>query len=477
MSVSITIDGVERSSVVDFTRLRRSNQINDKTDTLIFEILRGGSKTYTPKVGDEIIMTINSIREFGGVIVRVTDEMETPKLVRYKVECKDYAHVFDRQLVTQNYTNTTVQAIIEDIVDTKTTGFTYTQVNAPISVKSISFNRLTPSKCLEKLARKTNYHWFIDYYKDVNFNAKNSQTAPFNLTDDDTSDDYGKYIYMSLKQERDFSQIRNVILVEGGEEVGVTRTITRDGGEASSEGVLNLEYKFSEKPTVTVNGFAQTIGIDFLDDDNSFDAMWNFNEKYLRWTLGNEPTDGDVILITGTPLFPIIVNVPDNDSIGEFGVYEHTITDDTIRSSDEAIERAIAEISAYGDSIVEGSFKTYNSGLRAGQLINIKDTFRDIDEDVLIQSVSLRSITPNGDRLEHNVKYATLKTISIIDFLQEQILDDKITEGQLEQLLSLVRVQDSASTSDTLNAPTVITSPYKWSPSADGFSWGFGKWS
>lgn len=477
MSVTLTIGGTDRSGVIEFNSLRRSNKINDKTDRLTFDILRGGSKTYTPVVGDEVILTVDSVREFGGVIVRIDEQLETPKLIRYSVECKDFSHVFDRELVTQNYTSTTVEAIIQDIVDTHTTGFTYTNVDAPIAVTSISFNRLTPSKCLQKLANKTNYHWYVDYNKDVHFKAKSGESAPFNLTDDETSSDYGKYIYMSLKQEKDFSQIRNTILVEGGEKEGAERTITRDGADTSDEGVLNLEYKFSEKPAVEVDSVTQTVGIDFLDDDASFDVMWNFNEKYLRWTIGNEPTSGDVIEITGTPLFPILVNVPDNDSIGEFGVYEHAIRDTTIRSDDEAIERAIAEINAYGNSIVEGSFKTYEPGLRAGQVITITDSFRNIDENVLIQSVSLRSITPSGDRLEHNVKYATLKTIGILDFLQEQILDENIREGTLEQLLSLVRVQDNtAVTSDTLDAPITSTSPYKWSPSADGFKWNFGHW-
>lgn len=476
MSVSLQISGTERSTLVDFKSLQRVNELNDNTDRLSFNILRGGDKTYTPEVNDEIILTINGTREFGGVIIRVEQQVESPKLVKYKVTCKDFSQFLDRQLITENYTSTTVEDIIKDIIDNHTTGFTYVNVDAPISVTSISFNRLTPSKCFEKLADKTNYHWYVDYNKDVHFKPKSGEGAPFNLTDDESSADYGKYIHKSLFQERDLSQIRNTILVEGGEQKGAERTITRDGSEVSTEGVLNLEYKFAQRPVVKVDSVTKTVGIDFLDDDASFDVLWNFNEKYLRFTPGNIPTAGEVIEMTGEPLFPILVQVPDEDSIAEFGRYEFAIKDTTIRSDDEAIERAIAEIKAYGNSIVEGHFDTYNAGLRAGQRINITDTFRELDEQVLIQKVRLRAITPTGDRLVHQVEYATLKTLGIIDFLQKQVLDEDIKEGQLESLISLIRLQDTVATSDDLKTPTKKTSPYKWGAGSDTLVWNFGLW-
>lgn len=485
MSVSLTIASTERKGVVDFNPLRRKNRINEEADQLTFELLYDGdTRNYKPTVNDEVVFTIDGTREFGGVIVRIDEELESPKLARYKVTCNDYAFLLNRQLVTENYTNTTIDAIIADIIANDTTGFTGNNVNAPVEVTSISFNRLTPAQCFQKLAEKANYSWYVDYSKDVHFFAKNGEAAPFNLTDDDTDADYAKYVYMSLVKEDDISQLRNTILVEGGEKEGVERTITRDGSDVSDEGVLDLQYKFSEKPTVTVDtgggAVTQTVGIDFLDDDGSFDVMWNFNEKYLRFTSGNIPSSGDVIAMTGNPLFPIIVNVPDNDSVQEFGTFEFAIRDRTIRSEDEAIDRAIAEITAYGDSIVEGSFKTYNSGLRAGQVLTINDTFRGItDERVLIQSVDLKCITPTGDRLEHNVKFATFKTIGIINFLQNQLRDREISEQELETLLSFLRINDSASTSDSIDTPTTTTGPYYWSPVTGGnqdFKWGFGHW-
>lgn len=477
MSVSLTIDGTERSALVNFESLRRSNRLNETADQLSFSIKRGGNNNYTPSAGDEVVLTINSVKEFGGVIVRVQDKLLSSKLVEYKVTCKDHTHTIDRKIVTETYENTTVEAIIQDVIDNYTTGFTYNGVSAPVAVGRIVVNRLTPTEIFNKLSKKSNYSWYVDYDKDVHFFARNNEPAPFNLTDDDQDDDYGKYIYKSLEKESDITQLKNVILVEGGETVGTERTVTWDGNDVSSEGVLDLQYKFSEKPTVEVDSVVQDVGIEFLDDEADHDVLWNFNEKYLKFPSGSVPASGDVIEITGTPLIPIIVRVPDNNSIAEFGEFTHKIKDKTIRSQDEAVDRALAEIKAYADSLVEGSFETYNQGLRAGQILQITDTFRNINESVLIQGVDLRSRTPDGSSIIHTVSFATFKSIGILEFLHGQLEQDELEEQQNEELLSFVQVFDEFGSSDTLNAPTTSTEPYKWAPSADSFSWNFGKWS
>lgn len=468
MAVVLNIDGTDRSSQVKFDSLKRRNRINDLSDELSFSLIKSPSKTYVPSVNEEVVLTIGGTKEFGGVIVRIKSSVMGKDLMKYDVKCKDYSQYLGRQLVTENYTSTTIDAIISDLVSNYTSGFTTTNVDANVDVESISFNRLTVTQCIEKLSRRSGYSWYVDYDKDIHFFSKSTELAPFSL-----SDTAGNHVYKSLAFEDDISQLRNTILVQGGEKLGASRTITRDGADVSTEGVLDLQYKFSSKPTVEVNSVAQTVGLDFIDDDASYDVMWDFNQKYLRFTSGNIPTGGDTIEVSGTPLFPIVVNVPDETSIAEYGVYEHAITEDTIRSDDEAIERALSEITAYGDSIVEGSFRTYRSGLRAGQVLNIQDTFRGINENVLIQGVDLESITPDGSRLTHLVTFATLRTMGVIQFLQRQLIDDKITEGELETLLSYLRINDSASTSDTLDPPITSTSPYTWG----NFKWNFGKWS
>lgn len=482
MSVTLTIAGTDRADQVQWKSLRRDNRINNQPDTLKFSLLYGGTKTYKPSINDEVILTINGNREFGGRILRVDQRLNSSFQIEYDITCQDYVFDLNGQLVTERYTSTNVQAVILDIVSNYTSGFTTTNVSGSgLSIDSVAFNRITVAEALEKLAKLTSYSWYVDYNKDIHFFAKTEEPAPYRLTDDTSHPDYGKYIYDSLIINEDLSQLRNTILVEGGEKVGNTRSITRLGSELSSEGTLNIEYKYSSKPTVEVDSVAQTVGIDFLDDDASFDCMWSFQQKYIRFTAGNIPTSGQTIDVSGTPLYPIIVNVPEPVSVATYGTKEFAIRDKTIRSDDEAIERALAEIRAYGNELTSGSFQTYTSGLEAGQLLTIADTFRDVSEQVLIQSVQLRCTDPNGDKLEYSVKFATLKDIGIIEFLQGQLMDEELSEDEVQTLLSFLQLEDEADFTDTLDAPVTSSPPYKWSNDAETtpnrLIWNFGTWS
>lgn len=469
MSLVITIGGSDKSDYIELSSIRKTDAINSNPDVLEFKIRQAGTKNYKPSLNDEVIMTRSGTKIFGGVITRIKQTVEGAKNIAYLITCNDYVKYLNRQLVTNRYEGDTVEDIITDIVASYSSGFTVNNVDCPIEIDSVAFNRLKIGDCIQKLADLVSYSWYVDYDKDIHFFPKNNETAPFNLTDDS-----GNYIYESLEHLEDLSQIRNKILVEGGEVEGEERTITRDGSEVSDEGVLDLQYKFAEKPTVLVNSVAQTIGVDFLDDDASYDAMWSYQQKYLRWTSGNEPTGGDTIEVTGNPLYPIVVNVPNPDSINSFGVYEHTIKDKTIRSQNEALERAFAEIEAYANSLVEGTFRTNTDGLRSGMIINIQSTIRNIDEDVLIQRVVFRPVTPDGSRNIYEVRYATLKTLGIIEFLQNRLRERELTEDEVETLLSFLQLEDTVTPpSDQTPTATTSTGPYKWG----AFNWGFGAWN
>jgi len=482
MSVILTIDGVDKSSVILWKTLDRDNRLNNQPDTLTFSIRKTESQTYEPPIFKEVILTINGIREFGGRIIRIDQQLVNAKMIQYKVTCQDYIYDLNGQLVTERYTDTNVQAVILDIITKYTTGFTTAGVSAlGLSIDSVAFNRITVAEAMEKLARLTAYSWYVDYNKDVHFFPKNEEVAPFNLTDNEASPDFNKYIYNSLTLQDDLSQLRNTILVQGGEKIGNTRSITRLGSELSSEGSMNLEYKFSEKPAVTVDSVAQTVGIDFIDDELLFDCVWSFQQKYIRFTAGNIPTALQSIDASGTPLYPIIVNVPEPISVAEYGVKEFAVRDKTILSDDEAIERALAEIRAYGENLISGAFETEVPGLRAGQLISIVDTFQGIGEQVVIQQVKLIPTDPNGDKLLFKVKFATLKKMGILEFLQKQLLDEELSEDEAETLLSFLILSDTATFSDVLSTPSISTGPYKWSndvgTTPDKLIMNFGTWS
>lgn len=474
--ITVTIASVDRTSSVVFNSLKKTDNLNQQVDNLTFSINKYGSLTYKPDLGDEVVVTNGATTVFGGVIVKIEEKTEASKIIEYNVTCNDYSQYLKRKLVTERYVNTTLFTVIADMIDAYASDFTYVNIAGDVPIESFAFNRLTVADSLQKLADALSYVWYVDYDKDIHFFPKNTETAPFDLTD--TS---GNYIFNSLQIVEDLTQIRNSILVQGGEaESSLPRTEYFSGDNQRVQ--FALANKFASLPTVLVGTETQTVGVEFLGDDASFDCMWNFNEKYIRFTSGNVPGTGDNnISVEGIYLFPIVVRIPAPASISEYGYYEFAITDKSIGSQDEAIERALAELKSYQNELYDGRFRTYTDGLRSGMVININSTQRGKDIDVLIQSVSTRMRDPNGSYFEYDVSFATLKSVGIIEYLQRQLRDKEIVNDDQETLLNYLPLDsDEVGFSDALGTATTSSPPYVWSNDAgttpDKLVWDYGTW-
>lgn len=471
MAFSITIGGTDRSSSIQWKSFEKKENLNQKVDQCSFQILKYGTHSYRPGIGEEVIVTRNGTKIFGGVILRVEERVDASTVLTYRVQCVDYSQYLKRKLATERYTNTTVGAIISDLVSSYTAagdGITANNVVGGVSLASFSFNRLSVADCIQKLADALNYVWYVDYDKDIHFFPKNAEIAPESLSD--TSENY---IYDSLKIVSELSQIKNTIYVQGGEIVSTTpRTEYADGDGTRTQ--FPLVNKFDSLPTVTVGGVTKTVGVEYLDNDASFQCMWNYNEKYLRFTAGNTPAAGtNNIVVTGTYLYPVVVKVPEPTSVAQYGTYEFAITDDSIRSDDEAIDRARATLEGYRNELYEGEFKTYTNGFRSGQVLTINSTQRGKNIDVLIQSVTATLKDPEANSLVYVVTFATMKSVGIIEYLQKQLRSEEVIVDDDETLTNYYPLTDSTGFSDSLATPTATTGPYKW----DDADWGYATWT
>lgn len=451
--ITVTIAAVDRTAVIEDITI--NDNINSQVDTLEFSFIKAPGDTYVPSLNDEIVVTRGAVRIFGGIITSLSNELEGSNIVNYTVTAVDYTFLLNRKLVVERYTDQTINYIISDLVAKYTTGFTIANVFAAITVKSIAFNRITVSECFRKLAELVNYNWYVDYSKDIHFFDANGELAPFTATT-------GNYIFESLSVKKDITQLRNRVIVQGGEVPSASRTVNHAGN--GSTATFATQYKFATRPTVTVGAVPKTVGIDFLDDDALFECMWNFNQKYIRFTAGNIPTtpgSGTNIAFTGNPLLPIVVNVPDSASITIYGESQFAITDKNISTQDQAIDRALAELRAYSGSLSEGKFDTYKAGLRSGQVIRVTDTLRGIDEDFVIQKVRYRFLAANAtyDGI-WSITLATLKTVGIITVLQKLLLNEDLSVDEQVELLSLFDFTDTVASSDTMSSVTTTSRPY-----------------
>jgi len=460
MTIELVVNGTTRTANIISDSLVKKDIINEQKDTLRFQVQKYGDVGFVPAINEEVVLNVDGEKEFAGVILEVEKSIQAGQMVVYNVVCCDYSQYINRELVLERYDDKTVNYIIDAIVTKYADTFTVTNVDCSVEIATVVFNRMTMTECLDKLAKLVGYSWYIDYDKDIHFFERTKNVAPFEITDIN-----GKYLQNTLVVRDDLSQLRNTVVIRGAEERGIERTESyiADGDQIT----FPLSNKFSELPTVFVQDQAETttVGVDFLHADEDYDCFWNFDQKYIRFKDATKPAINKKVDITGIPLFPIIVKRFNPTSVADYGVYEFFKENKDIKSRSEALEFAQAELEAYKDGIIEGEFQTDSSGLRSGQLITIDSDLLDIDETFLIQSVQFKFLAK--DKGIWKVRLATMRTIGIIQVLQDLIRGAKIREFDPENLLTLIQFQDPASGIDVLGAFATSKIPYYWVGAAE----------
>lgn len=454
--IVITHNGTDITDEVDTDGIEISDERNSTRDTAKFTItkLPGG---FTPLLNAEIIITLDGTRSFGGSILTLETEIEAPPAVTYSVECVDFTRQLDRKLVSERFIDEVGTDIITSLVASYAPTFTTVNVTFPETIERVSFNRLTLSQCFDKLAKLTNYSWYVDYHKDVHFFAKNDEPAPFNI-----SDTSNNYIFSSLRIRSDLSQLRNLVEVIGGEVPLAERTTLHAGDGETTEFPTN--FKFDTLPTVTLGGVAQTVGVEYLDTEG-FDCYWSRQEKYVRFddaAIPPAPSSGTTnIAITGLPLAPLVAIIPDSESIAEFGEFEFSLTEQSLKSEDGAISRGIAELESYAAEINEASFETYTPGLRSGQLLTIDSELHGVTADYVVQKVRFAPY-PNGSTIDGvwSVELASTATMSLVEALRKLLGEEKLEADEREILLAFFRFTDRAQADDEVDTPETTIRPY-----------------
>jgi len=463
MALTVTIDGVDRTRQIDWKSLRIQNVLTNRVDTCEFTILNYGTKTYSPNLGNEVIVSLDGTTVFGGVILTTDQSPESYKVMGTKINCIDYSRTMDGKLVVESYTSRSITYIITDIVSRYApSGFTYTNVNGAFVIDYISFNYLTISKCLKQLAEQVNYDWYVDYDKDIHFFAKEDNPAPFDLNDND-----GSYVFDSLSIKSDNSQVRNVVIVEGGEYVANTLTSVLEMN--GTDYVINIGYKFNTL-AATLSSTNLNLGIDFSSDPDDYDGLWNRDEKVIKFKETDIPSVGSLLTLVGDPFLPVIVKKKDNVSVqamvsaeGGDGEYEYYINDPTINSQEGAKARATGELFAYASSVVDASFETEQDGLRSGQQIRINSTQRNIDQRYIINRVTMRMRTPST--FKYSVSLVSTRTFGLVEILQQlvagrsrdQNLNKKKVLNRIEAADEHITITDSVSIGSQTEATETIT--------------------
>lgn len=343
----------------------------------------------------------------------------------------------------------TVNVSIDDVRLLPSSPFTMANVvdaDTP-NLGSAKFNYEQVSDAIKQIAEAVGCDWYIDPDKDLHFFAPSTEPAPFSLSDTSKS-----FIWDSLKLSADLATIKNRVIVRGGKYQGASTDydVIADGTQLT----FRSPYQIKNIAIYVDDGGGfdpKTVGVDNLDDPASFDCLYNFQEKTLKFTAATKPAAGYTVRMSGNPMVPVIVKRDDPTSIASYGVFEFLIIDQSIVTQQGARDRAMAELRAYRDQLTEGSFLTDTAGLRAGQTISINITARGISDTYVISSVTFRPQTPTA--LLYEAKIVSTRTFGIIEYLigllrgtkkQIALSDDEVVD-YVTDISETITVSDSIS--------------------------------
>ncbi len=434
--ITVNIEGVDKTTAIEYNTFNLTRAITSQVDILRFNVIRKGGVAgggYKPSVLDDVEVLEDATQIFGGQIVEIEENVVADDIEVFTCLAKDYSYDMDRTLIAANYEDTTVADIIEDFKDNfLPAGYTTTNVNCDIVARYIAFNYEYPSKCLQQLAELVNYDWYVDGDKNIYFFEKSTYPAPFGLTDIS-----GNYYYNTLKVKNSLANLRNSVIVRGGQYLGelTSEKQIADGTETTFKQGYQYNTVF-----VKLNTVSQTVGIANIDDPDDFDCVYNFQEKFVLFPEASKPADGDEVEVGGFPYIPVIVKVKDPTSVTAYGEHQFKIVDKSINSKEGARDRARAELIAWANSISDATFETMTVGLAVGQQINVASTIRGVDEDYVISRMSTTMV--NGTQMTHVVTLVTTKTYGMIEFLMSLLINkDKeieIRDGEVVDLVEAI---------------------------------------
>lgn len=423
--VQIKIDNIDKTNHIKWQGFKIKDNIYDEVDKLNFITIG-----YKPEIEEEIIVTFEGSTIFAGKISKIQNKRVGNSLDQYKITAKDYTASVNRRRPAKTYDSKTIDYIIADLVSEYLPNFTTNNVDCDTELDFVILDRPTMGEALNELSDKVGYNWYIDYDKDIHFFEEGTEQGEM------INETNGNLISNSIEVIEDASQLKNRVFVQGGEYVSDYNRdefFTADGNQET----FGYSNKFDSKPTVTLNGVGQTVGIEYIDDDSDYDVMWSFQEKYIRFTTA--PTNGDSIQASAKIRIPVVVQVENSASISEHGIHEFKIVDKKIKSKDDAKDRAEAELASYANKLVSMTLKTRNDSYRSGQKVRVEAG--GISGDYIIQSISRTPDSPQT--FIYDVDLASAKTLGIIRFMQKLLADRENRESKSENVTLQLYYKDT----------------------------------
>lgn len=416
--VFVGIDGVDYSHRVDWTSLFYSQKKGGNRNPFSFNIKNpqgeiDGLSEVQIKYGEDFA----SAEVFFGGYVTKTERRYDGLLEILSVSGLDYSWRLDKKLVIGEFSGS-VRDIIDSIMDFAPNEFEVKATDVIGEVDLVRFNYIPVSEALTEVCDMFMLEWYVDSQKKLNI--VRGKDAPYTLEDEDDT-----YLWNTLRITDDYEQIKNSIVIRGGEFISnIESEESLDTQIDGENDVLLLGYRYRSPQVYIKAGTPQeqqlTLGLDNLDSFDNNDVLYNVQEKLLRFETPLNDTDKPVVF-RGFRRLPIRIAISDDESIQDLNTeFEFLIVDRTIESQKMALDRARAELDKFSTAIADITFTTDKEFFEVGQIVRLKSQIRGIDEKFVITNISAIAINPF--KLRFDITGMTVKKLNLIDVLKRLLL-------------------------------------------------------
>ena len=233
--IEITINGADLSGEYKPASLSINDELESR-GTADF-ILVDAANTISPAPGQSVDIKLNvglsSTLVFSGTIQTIQErwpvmDIDSP-FHTLKIKAVDHNSIADRFLVGRTYAagqlpGDVVKDLRENYLDAEGVGIGNIE-NGSFTLGVVSFNYESVADCLDDLAELIGFIWYIDHYRNLYFQARDTTPASFGYSDSSLP-------IRSLKKERTRQSYRNRQYLRAGRDIQAnanTETFTGDG--------------------------------------------------------------------------------------------------------------------------------------------------------------------------------------------------------------------------------------------------------
>ncbi len=387
MKVRLRIDGVDLSAYLP----RKAWTLDDSegkrisTLSLPLEDRTGALAASALELKDLILDDPDTgSRHFAGLVTQVeTRPLEGVGLV-HDVVCQEWGWLLDHYVYTGKFANQTDKAIIAAAFTgaglTEVDSTTYVQAGR--SVEKFVMNNMTLREMIDALAKITGFIWYVDWTKNLYYQAATASVASIVLSD--TPDGATYRAYQNLGRIKDYEGLVNYVIVRGGYYLSAAKDVI-----LGSNGVATIvpSGDISTGPTdaqtlpsvwrntgsdVAPSWTAKTVGSKAKGQTLAmgYDVLFSWIDRTLEWAVA-PPNLTLSYKLNGRAQQAYRLEIPDQAGIDLAGGRRLTtvINDEDVTTDQQAYDRAAALFREKAIAREKCVLSTQYDSLRSGQLV------------------------------------------------------------------------------------------------------------